>query len=264
MAIRFLLKNLADTATLTSSDFAAGLPVTNLQAEGRGRVARTSNATGTKTINGNLAAASTISCAVLYRHNLRYNGTWRLQLYSAANQATQVYDSAATNAFSSGLFDNWGAGTAFSVMYFTPVASVLSFRVELADGSHPSGYLEAKRLLLGAYFEPGVNWEYGARCYWDESSIQRRTQGGSIRTDDRVAFRRLEGALPRITDAERITLSDGVLHCGRRKEVFASAFPGVGAEKERDHALLGKFTRLPDVTHSEYSSHRATFAIEEV
>lgn len=262
MSIRFLLRNLADTATITSSDFAASLPVTNLQVEGRGKVARTSNATGTKTVNGNLAAASTVSCAVLYRHNLRYNGTWRLQLYSAANQTTQVYDSTATNAYSSGLFDGWDA--AFSVMYFTPVSSVLSFRVELADGSHPSGYLEAKRLLLGAYFEPGVNVEYGLRAWWDEDSLQRRTLGGSIRTDARTTFRRMAGALPRLTDAERITFADGVRYAGRRREVFISAFPGAGGEKERDHAMLAKFSRAPDMTHSEYSSQRSAFEAEEV
>jgi hypothetical protein len=262
MAIRMLLADQVLTSTLTSSDFAAALPVTNLQTEGRGKVARTSNATGTKTINGNLLAAASINCAVLYRHNLRYNGTWRLQLYSAANQTTQVYDSAATNAYTSGLFTGWDAG--FSVMYFTTVASVLSFRVELADGSHPSGYLEAKRLLLGSYFEPGVNVEYPLALRWKDDSVQRRTMGSSVRTDARAKYRCLTGGMGRITDAERDTLTDQLRDVGLSKEIFVSAFPGATGTKERDYALLGKFPTMPQMRHHEYNNHRVDFEVEEV
>ena len=262
MGIRFLLDDKVLAATLSSSDFAAALPVTNLQVEGRGRVARTSNATGTKTVNGNLAAASTISCAVLYRHNLRYNGTWRLQLYSAANQVTQVYDSSATNAYTSGLFTGWDAG--FSVMYFSAVSNVLSFRVELADGSHPSGYLEAKRLLLGSYFEPSINAEYPLDLSWEDDGIQARTMGSSVRTDPRAKYRCLAGALGRLTDAERDTLFDQLRIAGKSREVFVSAFPGATGTKERDYALLGKFAGMPKPSHHQYGNHRMPFRIEEV
>lgn len=264
MGIRFLLDDKVIGSTLSSSDFAAALPVTNLQVEGRGRVARTSNATGTKTVNGNLAAASTISCAVLYRHNLRYNGTLRVRLYSAANQTTQVYDSSAQNAYASGLFNGWDANGCFSVMYFTPVSSVLSFRVELADGSHPSGYLEAKRLLLGAYFEPSINAEYPLDLYWEDDGVQSRTMGSSVRTDPRAKYRCLSGALGRITDAERDTLFDQLRIAGKSREVFVSAWPGATGVKERDHALLGKFTVMPKPSHFQYGNHRMPFRIEEV
>ena len=264
MAIRFLLKNLADLATLSSSDFAASLPVTNLQAEGRGKVARTSNATGTKTINGNLAASSSINCVVLSRHNLTASATWRLQLYSAANQTTQVYDSSAgTPSPAASVFSDWDAGSQFSVRYFTTVASVLSFRIELADATNPAGYLEAKRLLLGSYFEPGVNAEYPLAMRWKDDSIQRRTMGSSIRTDGRAKYRCLTGSLGRLTDAEYSTFLDASGYAGTSREVWVAAWPGVTGNKERDYSMVGKFSALPSFANHEYDNHRAAFEIEE-
>ncbi len=263
MSIRFLLDNKADTATLSSSDFAASLPVTNLQAEGRGKVARTSNATGTKTINGNLAAAASINAVVLYRHNLTASATWRLQLYSAANQTTQVYDSSAvTPGPAASVFSGWG--WSFSVLYFTTVSSVLSFRVELADATNPAGYLEAKRLVLGQYIEPAVNADYGLGLYWEDLSEARRTLGGSVRTDPRAVYRVMSGSLSALTEAERASFMDAVRYAGKQREIFVAGFPGVTGAQERDYSLLGKFTRTPQMAHHQVSRHRAAFDIEEV
>jgi len=264
MAIRFLLKNLVDLATLSSSDFAASLPVTNLQTEGRGKVARTSNATGTKTINGNLAASSSINCVVLSRHNLTSAATWRLQLYSAANQVTQVYDSGAvTPSPAASVFSEWDAGSQFSVLYFSTVASVLSFRVELANATNPAGYLEAKRLMLGSYFEPSINVEYPLSLDWRDDSVQRRTMGSSIRTDGRAKYRCLAGSMGRLTEAERATFADACRYAGTSREVWVSAWPGATGAQERDYSLVGKFRSLPRCANHEYNNHRAAFEIEE-
>lgn len=264
MSMRFLLDNKADGATLSSSDFAAGLPVANLQVEGRGKVARTSNATGTKTVLGNLAAAASINAIVLYRHNLTASATWRLYLYSGANQTgTTLYDSTAvTPAPAASVFTGWSY--AFSVLYFTTAASVLSFKLELADATNPAGYLEAKRLVLGQYFEPAVNADYGLQLYWDDLSEQRRTLGGSVRTDARALYRVMAGSLSALTEAERASFMDAVRVAGKQREIFVAGFPGVTGAQERDYSLLGKFTRAPMMAHHQVSRHRADFAIEEV
>ena len=99
MSMRIVTPSVSDAATLSSSDFVATLPVGNLQVEGRGRVSRTTNATGNKTILGDFTGVSIISALVLYNHNLTSQATWRLELYSAAGQTgTKVYDSGTINA----------------------------------------------------------------------------------------------------------------------------------------------------------------------
>ncbi|MBL8351193.1 MAG: hypothetical protein JNL87_12885 [Burkholderiaceae bacterium] len=86
--IRFVPTSDIDSATLTSSDFLSTLPVTNLQTEGRSRVARTSNATGAKSILGDFAGATSCAAMVLYGHNISNAGIWRLRLYSGAGQTS--------------------------------------------------------------------------------------------------------------------------------------------------------------------------------
>ena len=277
MSIRIVTSNVSDVSTLSSADFVATLPASNLQVEGRARVARTVNATGTKTINGTLAAASIVGSCVLYNHNLTSQATWRLRMWDAAGQAGNlVYDSGTAAAmpaigwgeFGWGLlpwggsvFTGWGA--AYSVFWFPPVGA-LSFRLEFTDPLNPAGYLQAKRLLIGPYFEPAVNVSYGLQLYWDDNSEQRRTQGGSLRTDARVRYRCLKADLGHLSTAERAVAVETLRQIALRTETFVSVFPGSGGAQERDYSLLGKFTSMPQFTHGQPGSHSAQLAFEEV
>lgn len=277
MSARIISANISDLATLSSSDFAATLPVTNLQVEGRGRVARTTNATGNKVINGNFAAVSITSACVLYNHNLTSQATIRLQLWDADNQTGNlVYDTGTFVAlpplgwgdFQWGLVP-WGAnvftgwGRSFTDIWF-PAVGAKSFRITLADAINPDGYLQVKRLLIGPYFEPAVNMEYGMNLSWQDNSDQVRTQGGSLRTDNRVLYRKLTGKLPAILSAERATWMNILRTIGKRSETFFSIYPEVGGALERDHAVLGKFTDMPDLLTDTPSSYSSTITFEEV
>lgn len=275
--MRIVTSNVSDSATLSSGDFAATLPVGNLQLEGRARVARTTNATGTKTVNGDLAAAAVVGACVLYNHNLTSAATWRLRLWSGVGQTgTLMHDSGTVGAlpalgwgefgwgavpWGASVFYGWGA--AFSVLWI-PAVGARSFRVEITDAANPAGYLQAKRLLVGPYFEPAVNVSYGLQLYWEDNSTQRRTQGGSLRTDARVRFRRLKGELDHLTTAERAVAVETLHQVALRAETFISVFPGYGGALERDYSLLGKFTAMPQFTHGQVASHSAQLAFEEV
>lgn len=275
--MRLIAVNAGDSSTLSSSDFVAGLPVTNLQLEGRGRVARTTNATGSKTINGDFDGAAAVSACVLNGNNLTSDATWRLQIWDGAGQTgTQVYDSgtvAALEAVGWGEFawglSPWGStaffgwSTAFSVLWF-PAVSGLSFRVTITDAANPAGYLEAKRLILGTAFEPAYNLAYGVQLDWQEDSVQARTEGGSIRTDPRARYRRLAGNLRYMDATDRALLMEAFRLAGLRSEIFVSVFPEVGGAKERDYSLLGKFSRMPSGVHDRVDNWNATFEILEV
>lgn len=277
MSLRILTPIVSDAATLSSSDFVASLPVTNLQLEGRARVARTANVTGNKLINGNFAHATAVSGCVLYNHNLSSTATMRLQLWDADNQTGNLtYDSGSfaplpsvgwgdfpwgSIPWGANLFYGWGR--AFTDLWFAPVGAK-SFRITLADASNPDGYIQVKRLLLGSYFEPFVNTEYGLQLYWEDNSEQVRTQAGSLRTDNRVLYRYLSGRLPAIKQSERAQWMDLLRQVAKRSEVFVSVYPESGGKLERDHALLGKFTSMPDITTDNPSAYSSNLQIEEV
>lgn len=277
MSIRIVTANLSDQAALSSAHFVSTLPVGNLQVEGRAKVARTTNATGTKTINGDLASPALVGACVLYGHNLTSQATWRLRLWDGAGQTgTVVYDSTtvpATSAIGWGQF-GWGAvpwgasvftgwGSAFSVLWFATVGA-LSFRLDITDASNPAGYLQAKRLLLGPYFEPAVNVDLGMQLYWEEASVQRRTQASSLRTDPGPRYRVLNAYLGQLSDSERAVALETLRQIGMRTETFISIYPGAGGSLERDHSLLGKFTRMPAFANGTPSSHQAPITFEEV
>lgn len=256
--LRLLSTNVVDAATLSSSDFTATLPVTNLQVEGRARVARTTNATGTKTINGNFAGTTLCSALVLYGHNLSGTATWRLRLYNGANQTgTVVYDSTTLTpqtvvgwgAFQWGA-EPWGSyifrdwEQPFYSLFFNEVYAV-SFRLEITDTGNPAGYLQASRLIMGRYLTPFFNASYGLSLTWDTNSVQRRTLGGSVRTDRRATFRRLAFDLETLDAGERALWLDLARSSSLHREMFVSVYPDVGGELERDHSLLCKFGQVP-------------------
>lgn len=276
-SIRIVAINDADDAVMTSSDFVATLPETNLQVEGRALVARTADATGNKVVLGEWPSVRIIGACVLYNHNLSALATWRLECWDGPGQTgSVVYDSTAVAAlaplgwgeFRWGVVP-WGAtvfsgwGSAYSVLWFVPVP-VRSWRLTLLDASNADGYLQAKRLLMGLPFSPAVSAEFGLEMGWQDTSTQRRTQARSIRTDVGVMYRALSGSLERLDAVERASFMEACRVVGLRKEIFVSVFPEAGGAQERDYSLLGKFVRMPEGRHTDWGNWSNTFNIEEV
>lgn len=274
--LRIISTNEADGAVLSSSDFAASLPVGNLQLQGRARVARTVDAAGAKTIDGEWPNARVLTACVLYGHNLTSSATWRLQCWSGAGQTGDLtHDSGTQRAlrrvgwgvfryglvpWGSTVFTGWDR--AFSVLWFAPAAA-RSWRLTLSDEGNADGYLQAKRLLMGSYFEPLVNAEYGLELGWREDTQQLRTQASTLRSDAGPQYRRLSGNLSHLDEIERARFMELCRQAGLRREIFVSVFPGAGSTQERDYALLGKFTAMPDGVHGNPASWSNNFTIEE-
>ncbi len=276
--LRIISTNDADAAVLTSSAFLASLPVENLQVEGRARVARTVNATGDKVINGNWSVAKIASAIVLYGCNFSSAATLRVQLWDGENQTgSVVHDSGvnpALDAIGWGEFgwglSSWGAtafedwASAFSVLWFPQVYSARSFRITINDASNAAGFIQIKRLLIGAYFEPFVNFEYGLSATWVDNSVQTRTMGRSINTDKRAQFRSLSGNLSGLNASERAAFFEITRVVGLSTELFVSGYPEAGGAMERDHALLCKFDQIPPVIATSYNRYSGQFSFVEV
>lgn len=275
---RVISTNDADAATLTSGDFLAALPVTNLQIEGRARVARTANATGNKVVNGNWPTPKVVSALVLYGCNFTSQATLRLELFDGANQTgATVYDSGAVPAlealgwgeFGWGLVP-WGAtvfngwASTFSVLWLPAFYAARSFRITVADAANPAGYLQLKRLLIGSYFEPAVNPDYGMQLHWQSNDQQVRTMASSVRTDIRARYRVLNGTLAGLDPAERAIFMEIARTVGLAAELFVSVYPSAGGATLRDYSMLCKFTQMPTMTDSNVQRHAASFALSEV
>lgn len=276
--LRIVGTNDADSAVLSSGDFLGGLPVGNLQIEGRARVARTANSTGYKNINGNWAAAKIVSAVVLYGCNFSSAASIRVRLWDGENQAGSiVYDSNEISALYSlgwGQFrwgiDGWGStvfkgwASAFCVHWLPHAVAARSFQITFRDESNPAAYLQIKRLLIGAYFEPLVNVEYGIELGWSEDSTQTRTLGSTLPTDRRGQWRVMSGNLGGLNSGERAVFFEMTRELGLSREFFISVFPEQGGATERDYSMLGKFDQLPRIGLPSYNCFSGAFSMVEV
>tara|TARA_R110000803_G_scaffold208889_1_gene277941 strand:+ start:28 stop:861 length:834 start_codon:yes stop_codon:yes gene_type:complete len=265
----------SDTATLSASPaLVSTLPVTNLQDPTRARIARTTSL-AQQQILGNLTSLQIVNSLVLWRHNLSATATWKLELFSGANQSgTTVYDSTSlavqlkslgdlewgVDALGATVFSDWSL--AYSVLWFDAVGAA-SFRLTLTDPNNTSAYMEASRLMLGRYFSPAVNADYGLGLSWVDESTQIRTAGGTLRTDAGVVYRQIAFDLSALSESERPKFIEIMRLSGKRKDLFVSVFPEAGGEKERDYAFVAKITNNHDNVTINHGYYQDTITLEE-
>ena len=277
--VRFIFPNVADDATLTCSPAAAStLPVTNLQTQTRGELWRSNSVISAQHIYGDLSGYQTVSAMALVRHNLTATATYRLRLYDqTAQSGTLLYDSGTVTlggtllgwgSFDWGV-DPWGSASLadwpvpYLVAWFDPVLA-LSFDLQLDDTASADGYLEAARLVLGGYVEPTYNMSYGLDMSWREQSKQTRTEGGTLRTDEREPYRRFSFALDHLSVSERATLMDRFRRAGLRNDLFLSCFPeDTDADRERDYSGLVKLVETPSMQANLPTNYRTQLVFEE-
>jgi hypothetical protein len=251
--LRIAYVNRADTATLTANPVVEStMPVTYLQNDSRGYVMRSTSTTAQE-IKGEWGGTGyTLGCCSLYRHNLITNDTWRLQLYSDTTWTTSVYDSGTIDAFSDNTFDDWDFE--FSVMWFTAVSGVKSFKLTITSSTNPDGYVEASRLFLGAYTEAEYNPKYGMSLGYESSANVVRSDGGSLYGGAKSRWRTLSFDIEITSESQRATWAEIGRFCGIDKTVLVSVYPGnATAALERDYTLLGKFEKSPEQVASSFN-----------
>lgn len=235
--IRIGYLNYADLATLTASPIAtAAGSVTFLQSDARGDIFQASS-TASQAIKGTWdGTAYTISQMSLWRHNLAYSDTIRLQLYSDTAWTTSLYDSTALAAYESGLFTDWGWG--FTNRYFTAVPSVKSFKLTVAASA---AALESSRLFLGPYTAAPIHAAEGFILGQGTNARQSRSEGGSLRSIAKADWRSATFDMMVLSESDRATWFEISRYCGLTKSLIVSLNPGTGGTAERDHTLFGKF-----------------------
>lgn len=276
-------RNALDAATLSANpSLIATLPPRHLQIPARGLVARSTSTADQQYLFTWGGQGWYMNFLMLNRHNLEAGATWRVQLFSDAAWTTQIYDSRvagvdlpAFDYLSLGQLD-WGVtplgssifdaflGQQYSLVYFPRVVA-LSGIVTLSNAGNSAGYMEASRLYGGDSMEFLWNPE-NADWGWAEDTQQSRSDGGSLRSDGKVAFRTLDLKITLKDDVQRSLLADALRYAGSRKDVFLSLYPGAGGELERDHTAIWKFVgKLPKLSLAAGTVNQKTqLSFEEV
>ncbi len=274
--LRMLLVNEIDAAVLSSgvgTVFSSTLPISNVQQYGNARVARSSTPASVE-ILGAWTSARWLSGLALYRHNLTATAKFRIELFDSDDQSgVPVFDSELVNALDAkSLSDlDWGIdelgatvftgwGEAFTNFWFELVAAK-SFRITIEDPLNST--IDIARIYLGRYLEPSVNISRGHSNSWRENTEQKRTAGGSLWSHAKLPFRNLRFSLDWLSEDDRTVFMDAIRVVGKRRDIFVSVYPGDGGSKERDYALAGKFTRVPDLVNNQLNNYRSNYEIAE-
>lgn len=272
--LRIIYDNVIDSASLTASTAASGLPATNLQRDQKGLVWRSTSTTATLTATW--STAQTLSGVVLPFCNLSAAATIRVRVYTNTGDTTPVRDTGTVSARAFAPGDIWGGaaptsvnsysfgGGSYARCWFTSAVG-RKLEITLTDSGNTSGYLEAGRLVAGAYWAPTYNTNFGVSIGYSDTSTQTRTEAGNLVSVIKPIHRTMSFDLQWLTDTDRVRMLSILRGNGLRKPLFVSVFPeDTDAAKEQNYQLYGKMPSLSSITHPLYTIYSTSLSLEEI
>lgn len=257
---RVVHRNRLDDATsLSASDAAITLPVTNLQRQDR-RVFRSAQVASATVITATWTYGVTVKAVILHRHNLTTSSTWRVQLYSDTDCTTQIYDSGTVSAVSVvpwGQFiwgvDEWGGSIfqgwdhAYSEMYLAAQYVAKGMKVTISDPTNTAGYIQAARLIVGPYYDMTYGANFGATWAKQTATKKWRSEDGAQRNDNPKSWRTFNCRLEFMTENDRSVIADICERNGDQNDLWISQVYGANSRINRDYAMLAKLVSIPSI-----------------
>lgn len=151
---------------------------------------------------------------------------------------------------------------------YIPLASQIactSVVIEISDQYNTDKYVEVSRLIIGSYWTPKYNTQYGLTSTINDLTVNERTESGNLSTNRGAKFSRLNFDLGYMNVSDRNNLFSIFRGSGTSKPLFVSLFPeDSDLEKERDFQIYGKLSGINPITHNTLDLFSSALEIEEV
>jgi hypothetical protein len=280
--LRVIYDNAADRATLSASSSVGALVAANLKSDLKSVVWRSDTAGAGATPLASLtltwATPEIIAGVALPYCNLSSQATLRVYGYTNAADSVPLFDTGAVLACPNAGFGlwNWGAvplganayaygGGALGRVWVPVPGAVRKLIIELSDPGNPGGYIEASRLVCGAYWEPAKNVDYGASAQPLDHSKNFRNDAGDLMSDQGARSVKLALPMSKLDPTDRARLFSILRGNGITRPVFVSVFPNdTDTAREQDHQLYGKLVTTPSMTLPSFNLAAATLEIESI
>ncbi|MGK5056068.1 hypothetical protein ACQ4WY_03875 [Janthinobacterium sp. LB2P49] len=260
---------------LTASSQAGTLGPANLQREGKAMVLRSTGAL--QTISATWPSPEIVGGVILPFCNLTPTATIRVRGYVEPGDSVPDFDTGAVPACEYARLGmwNWGAlplgvnafsygGGTYGRSWFQ-MRSVKKMVIDLADPDNPAGYIEAARLVVGAWWSPEQNASYGAGVTPGDTSIQYRNGAGEQKVERGALYRKLSISLDHMTPLDRAELWRIVRGNGLSHPLFVSLFPdNDDVELEQTHQVYGRLANLAAITTPSFQAYATTIEVEEL
>lgn len=291
--LRIIYQNIVDTATITASSTAGVTSVSNLQKDTKSLVWR-SQTSSTTSVKANLVlsfTSSTIGGVVLPFCNLTSAATIRVRGYTGAPPTLGgTVDAPTVSASGTLVFDtgnilaapypslnlwnsraiavganmySYGGGTCARV-WFTK-ATCTSVVIEIID-TNINKYVEVSRVVIGDYWSPKYNTQFGLSTTQKDLSTNERTESGDLATNRGTTYSSINFDISWLVSADRLELLRIFKGSGISSPLFISLFPDNSSDWsiEQAHQVYGKLSQLSAITHPIFGMYSSQIDIEEV
>ena len=158
----------------------------------------------------------------------------------------------------------YGGGTYARVYIGTGITACTSISIEIFD-NNPNKYIECSRLVIGDYWTPQYNTQYGLSTTILDNSSNQRTESGDLITNRGIKSNKLNFDMAYLSYTDRNNLLSIMRGAGISKPLFISLFPqDSDSGKERAHQIYGKLSGINAVTHTSLSLYSSSLEIEEI
>lgn len=281
--LRIIHDNAADRAVLTALSQNGELGPANLQRESKSAVLRASGTA--QIITATWPTQESIACVALISTNMTSSARVRVRGYVQPGDAVPVFDTGSIfpcpaavhgsypwgvlpfgwNAYQWGGVNTWPhGGGSDGVTWFAPVR-VRQIVIDVSAPQSPEGYLEISRLVVGNYWSPQYNAEYGAQLQTQDSSENYRTGAGNLKTALGTTSDKLSINLTHLTPMDRARFMRILRENGKGKPMLFSLFPeNPDPLVEQDYMLYGKVSNIDAVATPYFDTYSAALQIEGI
>jgi hypothetical protein len=274
--LRVVYDNAANRlASLTASTTNGSLAASNLLTDIKSEVWRSTSTSATLTLTW--ATAQFASMVALCLCSLTSQSTIRVRAYTNTGDANPAVDTGAVYGCRASPFDTFGwgvnplgvnsysyGGGAYGVVYFTQ-AAYQKIVVDIVDTTNPLGYIEASRLVCGAYWTPDVQADAGASLGVADSSRQLRSDAGDLRTDRGTLHKTISFSLGLMSASDRNYLWNILKGNGMYRPLFISLLPSADDyNDEQQYQLYGKLSKQTTIKYMLTNQFSTTVDLEEI
>jgi hypothetical protein len=275
--LRIIYDNAADRSVIVASSAASSdMGVANVYTDIKSDVWRSIGTTATLTATW--PARETIGGVVLPFCNLSSRATIRVRGYAEVADAAPLFDTGAVYACPAPVLGmwNWGAeplgsnsfaygGGTYGRVWIPVPGAVKKLAIDIEDATNKDGYLEASRLVCGAYWSPKYNFDYGHPLTPVDTSKHYRNAAGDLVTDAGTKHRQLSFNLSRMSPTDRAEFWSIVRSNGMTRPMLASLYPNnVDTRLEQDYQVYMKITMPEALTSPQFQQYVSSIEGEEI
>lgn len=273
--LRVVYDNVVNRAALTASSEAGNLVVGNLKNDRKTAVWRTTSKTATLTVV--FPEAEIVGCVALPFCNLSATATIRVRGYTNVSDQSPAFNTGPQLACAPAAFGEWDWGAlplgvnAFSYVGGTygavwfPLNSVRKLVIDIDDSLSEASYIESARCVIGSYWSPKVNADWGAAIQMVDRSKHERSDASDLRTERGTRSRKINIDLKHMDPSDRAQLWNILGGNGMSYPVFMSLVPeSDDPVEEQTYQIYAKLTQQSKVAHQYHRAFQAPLELEEV